>query len=183
MPRTRSCPPPPLRPRAMAEDKRGATFVLKAEPDDRSAQPPINFNTFLLGLASTTLIHLGESSHPEGGKPERNLVLARQSLDLLSLIREKTRGNLTAEEERFFENVLADLRFRFIEASKHLARARAGARCRFESGMERWLACCYPPASVSSRQAKRSTSLRSRSSEKAPYSGFQRSRTAPRSSG
>ncbi len=92
--------------------------MLKAEPDDRSAQPPINFNTFLLGLASTTLIHLGESSHPEGGKPERNLVLARQSLDLLSLIREKTRGNLTAEEERFFENVLADLRFRFIEASK-----------------------------------------------------------------
>ena len=45
-------------------------------------------------------------------------MLARQSLDLLSLLREKTRGNLTAEEERFFENVLADLRFRFIEASK-----------------------------------------------------------------
>ena len=101
----------------MAEDKRGATFVLKAEPDDRSAQPPISFNTFLLGLASTTLIHLGESPHPEGGT-ERNLVLARQSLDLLSLLREKTRGNLTAEEERFFENLLADLRFRFIEASK-----------------------------------------------------------------
>lgn len=102
----------------MAEDKRGATFVLKAEPDDRSAQPPINFNTFLLGLASTALIHLGESPHPEGGKPERNLVLARQSLDLLSLLREKTRGNLTTEEGRFFETVLADLRFRFIEASK-----------------------------------------------------------------
>jgi hypothetical protein len=92
--------------------------VLKAEPNAPSTQTPINFNTFLLGLASTTLIHLGESPHPEEGNVERNLVLARQSLDLLSLLREKTRGNLTPEEERFFEHLLADLRFRFIEASR-----------------------------------------------------------------
>jgi len=102
----------------MAEEKRGATFVLKGDSNASSAEPPIGFNTFLLGLASTTLIHLGESAHPEEGKREKNLVLARQSLDLLSLLREKTRGNLTAEEERFFENLLADLRFRFIEASR-----------------------------------------------------------------
>jgi len=102
----------------MAEEKRGATFVLKGDPNASPAEPPIGFNTFLLGLASTTLIHLGESPHPEEGKREKNLVLARQSLDLLSLLREKTRGNLTAEEDRFFENLLADLRFRFIEASR-----------------------------------------------------------------
>jgi len=102
----------------MSEDKRGATFVLKGDPNAPSAQPPISFNTFLLGLASTTLIHLGESPHPEEGKREQNLVLARQSLDLLTLLREKTRGNLTPEEEKFFENLLADLRFRFLEATR-----------------------------------------------------------------
>ncbi len=86
--------------------------------DSMSTMAPLEFNTFLLGLASTALIHLGESPHPESGKTERNLVLARQSLDLLSLLRDKTRGNLTAEEEKFFDNLLADLRFRFVEASK-----------------------------------------------------------------
>ncbi len=99
----------------MTRETRGETFVMK---DEGGAGEPIQFTTFVLGLASTALIHLGESPHPESGKPERDLVLARQSLDLLSLLREKTQGNLTAEEERVFENVLADLRLRFVEASK-----------------------------------------------------------------
>ena len=101
----------------MAEEKRGQTFVMK-EGSRPSALPPIEFNTFLLGLASTAVIHLGDSPHPETGKAVENLELARQSLDLLTLLREKTRGNLTHEEERFFEQLLADLRLRYVEASK-----------------------------------------------------------------
>src|SRR3982074_2777885 len=102
----------------MAEETRGSTFVLKGGAQKTAPKENIQFSTFLLGLASTTLIHLGESPHPEGGAPAKNWVLARQSLDLLSMLRDKTRGNLTAEEEKFFDDLLADLRLRFVEASR-----------------------------------------------------------------
>lgn len=101
----------------MNDEKRGETFVMKGRAA-ASAAAPVQFTTFLLGLASTALIHLGETPHPETGKAEKNLVLARQSMDLLSLLREKTSGNLTSEEEKFFDHLLADLRLRYVEASK-----------------------------------------------------------------
>lgn len=95
----------------MPKDTRGETFVMTDEEQ-------IGFTPFLLGLASTAFIHLGASPHPETGKTEVDLLLARQSLDLLSMLREKTRGNLTAEEERVFDQLLTDLRLRFVEASR-----------------------------------------------------------------
>ena len=78
----------------------------------------ITFSTFVLGLASAVLIHLGVQPNPETGTVTKDLVLARQSLDLLAMLREKTRGNLTAEEERFFESLLSDLRLQFVEATR-----------------------------------------------------------------
>lgn len=95
----------------MADEKRGDTFVMK-EPG------PIQFTTFVLGLAHTSLIHLGDVPDPETGTARLNLPLARESIELLGLLREKTRNNLTEEEERVFEDVLARLRLRFVEASK-----------------------------------------------------------------
>ncbi len=79
---------------------------------------PINFSTFILGLASTTMIHLGVAPHPETGRPSVDLTLAQQSLSLLELLQAKTKGNLAAEEERLFANLLTDLRLRFVDASK-----------------------------------------------------------------
>lgn len=100
----------------MADEKRGETFVMRGgEPPEGG---PISFSTFILGLASTALIHLGEAPNPETGRVERQLTLARQSLDLLSMLHEKTRGNLSDEESRLFTNILTDLRLRYVEASK-----------------------------------------------------------------
>ena len=99
----------------MSQEKRGETFVMKGEP---GPEAPITFSTFLIGLASSALIHLGVTPNPETGKAERDLVLARQSLDLLGMLHEKTRGNLTPEETQLFNNLLADLRLRFVEANK-----------------------------------------------------------------
>lgn len=99
-------------------ETRGETFVMKGEEQSSGPSAPIEFNTLVLGLASTVLIHLGETPHPETQKTEPNLVLARQSMDLLGVLREKTRGNLTPAEEKFFDSLLADLRLRFVEASK-----------------------------------------------------------------
>ena len=96
---------------AAADDRaRGETFVLER------ADKTIDFTTVLLGFASSALIHMGAQSHPESGAVSKDPALAREVLDLLSLLREKTRGNLTLEEERFFDSLLTDLRLKFIEA-------------------------------------------------------------------
>jgi hypothetical protein len=101
------------------DEKRGDTFVMKGGSETPAAPAgQIEFNTLVLALASTALMHLGEAPHPETKKAEVNLVLARQSMDLLGVLREKTRGNLTPEEEKFFDSLLADLRLRFVEASR-----------------------------------------------------------------
>jgi len=94
--------------------RRGENFVIDDPP---AARGPIDFTAFLLGLASTALIHMGASPHPDTGVVQRDEALARQSLDLLALLREKTRGNLSPEEERFFDALLTDLRLKFIGAA------------------------------------------------------------------
>jgi uncharacterized protein DUF1844 len=96
----------------MSDETRGDTFVMKDQ------EKAIDFSTFLVGLASSALIHLGEAPNPETGSQAKDLALARQTLDLLSLLREKTRGNLSTEEERLFEGLLTDLRLRYVDAQK-----------------------------------------------------------------
>ncbi len=82
------------------------------------ALPEIDFGTFIMSLASSVLVHLGEIAHPESQKPERNLALAKQTLDILGLLQEQTRGNLTKEETELLENLLYDLRLKYVEAKK-----------------------------------------------------------------
>ncbi len=82
---------------------------------DPKPAAPIDFYTFVLSLGSSALIHLGDAPHPEtGAVAEPNLLLAQQTIEILSMLREKTRGNLTPEEEKFMENLLTDLRLRFV---------------------------------------------------------------------
>jgi hypothetical protein len=99
----------------MSPEKRGEGFVLEGPAGPSSA---ITFDTFVLGLASTAMIHLGIAPHPETGKTTRDLPLARQSLDLLALLRQKTKGNLTPNEEQLFDRLLGDLQLQYVEASK-----------------------------------------------------------------
>ena len=77
----------------------------------------LTFSAFVLGLATSALIHLGVHQNPDTGSVNVDLMQARQSIDVLALLREKTRGNLSAEEEQLFSSVLADLRLRFVEKS------------------------------------------------------------------
>ncbi len=81
-------------------------------------EDPINFSAFILGLASSTLIHLGAAPHPDTGAVSIELTLAKQSLSLLEMLRAKTKGNLDAEEEKLFANLLTELRLRFVDATK-----------------------------------------------------------------
>lgn len=79
---------------------------------------PIDFTTFIFSLGSSALMHLGDAPHPEMGGTHQDLALARETIDLLAMLREKTRGNLSQEEDRFLGSLLYDLRMRFIEAAR-----------------------------------------------------------------
>ena len=93
-------------------ERRGDGFVWG------EAQASISFSTFVLGLASTALIHLGEQEEPESKTLRVDLTLARQTLDLLEMLQQKTKGNLAADEERLFQALLTDLRLKYLEKSK-----------------------------------------------------------------
>lgn len=80
--------------------------------------PSIDFATFILSMGHSALIQLGEAPSPETNANEQNLPLAKQTIDLLGLFEEKTRGNLSGDEERLLGQLLFDLRMRFVEQEK-----------------------------------------------------------------
>jgi len=89
--------------------------------------PTLDFNALVLSLGSSAIVHLGEAPDPTSGqkrdKPE--LAMAQQSIDLLAMLQEKTRGNLTADEARFLENMLFDLRMLFVQVSQRQSPAKS----------------------------------------------------------
>jgi hypothetical protein len=85
---------------------------------DADSLPTIDFATFILSLSHSALMHLGEAPHPETNQVEANLSLAKQDIDLLGVLEEKTKGNLTGDEERLLAQVLFDLRMRYVERTK-----------------------------------------------------------------
>ena len=87
-------------------------------PRDADDLPPIDFSTFIVSLRTSAMMHLGSSR--EGGSSESiDLALARQEIDLLDILEEKTRGNLTGEEERLLSQILFDLRTRYLTVREH----------------------------------------------------------------
>jgi hypothetical protein len=85
---------------------------------DQPEQHGLSFTAFVLSLASTAAVHFGDLPDPTSGrKPEPNLAGAAQMIEILALLDRKTRGNLTAEERQVLEQVLYELRLRFVEAS------------------------------------------------------------------
>ena len=82
-------------------------------------EPQLTFTAFVFSLASSAAIHFGDLPDPvTGEKPEQNLEGAAQMIEILTLLEEKTRGNLTAEERTLLEQVLYELRMRFVEATQ-----------------------------------------------------------------
>lgn len=79
--------------------------------------PQLDFSTFVLSLTTSAMVHLGEAPHPDGAV-RKELTLAKQTIDLLGLLREKTRGNLSEEESRLLDEVLYDLRLRYVSAAR-----------------------------------------------------------------
>jgi Domain of unknown function (DUF1844) len=81
-------------------------------------EPQLTFTAFVLSLASSAAIHFGDLADPESGeKTAPNLEGASQMIEILSMLEQKTRGNLSPEEQQLLEQLLYELRMRFVEAS------------------------------------------------------------------
>jgi Domain of unknown function (DUF1844) len=80
--------------------------------------PELNFSTFLISLSTQALMHLGEIGNPLTGKVEPDPSVAKQMIDIIGMLREKTRGNLNTGEDRLIEDILFDLRMKYVEAVK-----------------------------------------------------------------
>ena len=79
-----------------------------------SPMPEVTFSTFILSLASSALVHLGEVPNPETGQTEASLPLAKHSIDVLEMLRAKTEKCLDAQESQLLTSILYELRMKFV---------------------------------------------------------------------
>ena len=104
-----------------AEEKKAAeTKEADKKPDAEAQEPPlqfpeINFATFIASLNASALLQLGAIEDPTTGTKNKNLPMAKQTIDILSMMQEKTAGNLTQEEENLLKNILYDLRLMYVK--------------------------------------------------------------------
>jgi hypothetical protein len=78
----------------------------------------IDFPTFIMSIASAAMMGLGLAPRPDSGKTEIDLDMARQNISLLELMQQKTKNNLTTDEEKLLERVLFEIRTKYVEVSK-----------------------------------------------------------------
>jgi len=97
----------------------------KNEPKKKTAtetsqmpMPEINFASLIFSLSSTALFHLGELPDPQTNEKKKDLPLAKHAIDTIAMLKDKTAGNLTGDEEKFVVNVLTDLRLRYVKEKK-----------------------------------------------------------------
>lgn len=126
----------------MAEEKKGEGFVIKdkrfseespaKEEPSRAKEPgvkekvekpaaepleypPVNFTNFVISLSTSALFHFGDFPEYEGGKAEKNLPAAKQTIDILDMLNEKTKGNLDPNEANLIQGVLYELKMRYVK--------------------------------------------------------------------
>ena len=88
----------------------------KSDASEEQPQfPEINFPTFVVSLNASALLHLGAIEDPTTGQKTKNLPMAKQTIDILSMLEEKTAGNLNNEEKNLLKNVLYDLRLMYVK--------------------------------------------------------------------
>ena len=105
-----------------ASDQKNRESATRAQGDAREDKeqtllPEINFATFVVSLNASALLHLGAIEDPVTGKSEKNLPMAKQTIDILCMLEKKTAGNLTKDEENLLKNILYDLRIIYVKES------------------------------------------------------------------
>ena len=85
------------------------------ESDQSPPMPEINLSTFVISLNASALLHLGAIEDPTTGKKDKNLPMAKQTIDILSMLKEKTAGNLSNDEENLLKSILYDLKMIYVK--------------------------------------------------------------------
>ena len=98
---------------------------LQNPEENRMQLPPASFAFIVLSLRAQCEMQLGLMHFGQEEKPEPELPLARHTIDVMAILLEKTKGNLTLEEQRLLENSLTELRFRFVQISDDATQAAA----------------------------------------------------------
>jgi len=97
----------------------GFTMEDAGDSSGEDSIPKMDFSTFAISLGTSALYHMGVIQGPDGeDPPQKNLALARQTIDTLEMLEEKTRGNLDSQEAKLLESLLVELRLRFVESEK-----------------------------------------------------------------
>ena len=103
------------------EGEKKETEPKKEAPREETERPPlpeVNFSTLIFSLSSSALFHFGEIADPQTGEKKKDLPLAKHAIDTIAMLREKTKGNLTEEEQKFIDSVLNDLQWRYVKAAE-----------------------------------------------------------------
>ena len=98
-----------------------ALHAPSAAPDEREGMPEARFDLFVSGLAMEALIALGDMPHPVSRRQSANLQQAKYLIDVLGIIEEKTRGNLSVDEGKLLQDALYQLRMRYLSKSSGIA--------------------------------------------------------------
>ncbi|MBU1343462.1 MAG: DUF1844 domain-containing protein [Proteobacteria bacterium] len=95
----------------------GNGFIMSDDPSgSKGPLPKIDFSSFILSLYSSGLVQLGKVEDPTTGKKTLNLDLAKHTINMIAMIEEKTRGNLTDDEKNLLKALLSEIRIAFVEA-------------------------------------------------------------------
>jgi hypothetical protein len=92
--------------------------VAQSHAAEQELLPELNFSTFVISLSTQALMHLGEIGNPISGKVETDVPVAKQMIDILAMLKDKTHGNLDPNEDRLMDDILFDLRMKYVEAVK-----------------------------------------------------------------
>jgi hypothetical protein len=88
------------------------------DKDGRCVMPEVTFSTFVMSLNTSALYHLGEIRDPRTGQTNVDYDLARHAIDTLVMLQQKTKGNLSRDEEEMLKNIIYDVKLRFVKARK-----------------------------------------------------------------
>ncbi|WP_457552874.1 DUF1844 domain-containing protein [Desulfobacula sp.] len=94
----------------------GNGFIMSDAPTGAKNPLKIDFSSFILSLYSSGLVQLGKVEEPSTGKKTINLDLAKDTIDMIAMLEEKTRGNLTEEEDKLLKALLSEIRIAYVEA-------------------------------------------------------------------
>jgi hypothetical protein len=97
------------------ERKKAAEDYKKVSAREETPMPRVDFFTFVLSLSSSALMHLGEIAEQEGGETRVNLPMAKHTIDILAMLEQKTRGNLTQDEEKVLKDFLFEVRMKYVQ--------------------------------------------------------------------